>query len=487
MTPFATLLLTPLLASALLAGVGHRPIGAWINVLVSFVTLAASLLLSWQVREEGSLLAFGGVFFLDSFNIFLVALTSFVATTTSLFSRPYMAHECVRRGLARRHMRFYHAMYQLFIFAMLLALSTNNLGILWIALELATLATVLLVSLYRTPQAIAAGWKYFILCGVGIAMALFGTVLIFFTSSRILGHGNPALTWTLLHENATELDPQVMVLAFLFLVVGYGTKVGLAPMHTWLPPAHGEGPTPISAVLSGLLLNVALYALVRCKMLVDVATGSDVAGTILMGFGLFSVMVATFSLYRQKDVKRLYSYSSVEHMGLITFSFGVGTPLANFAGLLHMTVHSLVKSGIFFTVGHAAQAMGTQRIGGIRGLITHQPGIGWGLLLGTVAISGLPPFGVFASEFMMFTATLQTHPWLVAPLLFFLLVGIGGLFLKVQPMVYGPPPAEAVAVTVSMLPVYVHLGLALVLGVAIPPVLAQWYDHAARLLSGGMQ
>jgi hydrogenase-4 component F len=376
-------------------------------------------------------------------------------------------------------------MYQLFQFGMLLGFTTNNIGVLWVSLELATLATVLLVSLYRTPASIAAAWKYFILCGMGIALALFGTILVFFTSSVILGHGNEALTWSLLYAQAAQLDPAVMSIAFCFLMVGYGTKVGLVPMHAWLPDAHGEGPTPVSAVLSGLLLNLALYALVRFKMLVDGSTHTDIAGHMMMAFGMVSLLVAAISLHKQRDIKRMFSFSSIEHMALMTFAFGIGTPLAAFAALLHMTVHSLVKSGIFFTVGHAAQVMGTQKMTEIRGLIYDHPGIGWGLLIGTAAIAGFPPFAVFMSEFLLFTATLKSYPWLAAPLLLGLLIAMGGLFRFVQPMVYGETSEHAKHVHVNMLPVYIHFGLALILGLSIPLFLSQWYHQAAALIVGG--
>lgn len=323
------------------------------------------------------------------------------------------------------------------------------------------------------------------LAGMGIALALFGTILIFFTSSTLFGHSNDALTWTLLFTHADELNPDVMMMAFAFLMVGYGTKIGLAPMHAWLPDAHGEGPTPVSAVLSGLLLNLALYALVRFKMLVDGATGSEMAGHIMIAFGLLSLLIAAFSLHKQHDIKRLFSFSSIEHMGLMTIAFGIGTPLANFAGLLHMTVHSLVKSGIFFTVGHAAQAMGSQSMDQIRGLIRHHPGIGWGLLIGTAAIAGFPPFGVFTSEFLLFSAALESYPWLIIVLLFGLLLAFAGLFRFVQPMVFGEAPGHAVAIKANMLPVYVHFGLALLLGLAIPDFLANWYEQAAALIAAG--
>src|SRR5881396_991503 len=255
------------------------------------------------------------LFFVDPFNVFLVALTAFVGFTTSLFSRPYMRIERAHGRLSTGRLRLYHSMYQLFNFTMLLALLTNNMGILWVALEGATLATVLLVSLYRTPESLEAAWKYFILCGVGIAQALFGTILLYLAAEKVLGaEGSIALLWTHLNAVKGQLEPNVMSLAFVFLLVGYGTKVGLAPLHNWLPDAHAEGPTPISAVLSGLLLNVAMYAVVRCKVLVEGSLQSSLPGRMLMGFGLLSVVLAAFFLWRQRDIKRLFAYSSIEHM-----------------------------------------------------------------------------------------------------------------------------------------------------------------------------
>jgi len=483
MNLFVATLLSPLLGGMLLGLIRNPALAAKLNILTGVITFIFSIMLAIQVVGHDAVDAMGGWFHLDAYNVFLVALTAFVGMTTAIFSRPYMQHELEKGRLDARRMRLYHSMYQLFQFGMLLGFTTNNIGVLWVSLELATLATVLLVSLYRTPASIAAAWKYFILCGMGIALALFGTVLVFFASSAVIGHGNEALTWTVLMQRADELDGTVMSIAFCFLMVGYGTKVGLAPMHAWLPDAHGEGPTPVSAVLSGLLLNLALYALVRCKMLVDGATGTDMAGHIMMGFGLFSLAVAALALHKQRDIKRMFSFSSVEHMALMTFAFGIGTPLATFAALLHMTVHSLVKSAIFFTVGHAAQVMGTQKMAEIRGLIRHHPGIGWGLLIGVAAIAGFPPFGVFISEFLIFSAALQTYPWTVGPLLLGLLVAMAGLFRFVQPMVYGEAPAHAHSIPVNMTPVYIHLTLALVLGLSIPAFLADWYQEAAALIA----
>jgi hydrogenase-4 component F len=472
----------PLVGAATLALVGHRPFAAALNILASFSTFVAAMALTARVVIDGPFIALDRLFFVDPFNVFLVALTAFVGFTTAIFSRPYMRIEQEHGRLTPARLRLYHSMYQLFNFTMLLALLSNNLGILWVALEAATLATVLLVSLYRTPASLEAAWKYFILCGVGIAQALFGTILLYFAAEKLLGAEGGALLWTELDRVKGNLEPTVLSLAFVFLLVGYGTKVGLVPLHNWLPDAHAEGPTPVSAVLSGLLLNVALYAVVRCKVLVEGSLHTSVAKDLMMGFGLLSVIVAAFLLSRQRDVKRLFAYSSIEHMGIITFAFGMGGAVANFAALLHMTVHSLTKSAIFFAVGHATQKAGTQIMDDIRGLVTISPVIGWGLILGALAILGMPPFGVFASEFLILVTAMRDHPWATPILLLSLGVAFAAVFSKVQPMVFGETTTKRLPHRPAMVPVFVHLALVLMLGLWIPPFLAEWYRQAARLI-----
>ncbi len=473
---------TPLLGGILLALWGHKSRAAELNIFISIGTFLASAALTANIISEGPLITANEQFFVDSLNVFLVALTAFVSMTTSLFSRPYMRIEHAHGKLSDNRLRLFHSMYQMFIFTMLLVLLTNNLGILWVALEAATLTTVLLVSLYRTPASLEAAWKYFILCGVGIAQALFGTILLYSASEKVLGSGSGALLWTHLEAVAGSLEPTVMSLAFVFLLVGYGTKVGLVPLHNWLPDAHAEGPTPVSAVLSGLLLNVALYALLRCKVLADGALRAPFASNLMMGFGLLSVVVAAFFLSRQKDIKRMFAYSSVEHMGLVTFAFGMGGPIANFAGLLHMTVHSLTKSAIFFAVGHAAQKTGTQIMDDIRGLIKVSPTVGWGLMLGSVAILGLPPFGVFASEFLILTSAMRLQPWATPFLLIALGAAFAAVFSKVQPMVFGETTAKRLPHPPALIPVFAHLAIVLALGFYIPPYLVDWYRVAAKLI-----
>ncbi|MBI3430167.1 MAG: hydrogenase 4 subunit F, partial [Actinobacteria bacterium] len=320
MSPLIPVLVSPLIGSLVLAIMGHRVQGRNVNVLFSFGTFLAASVLTARVVADGPIFALERQFFIDSLNIFIVTLTAFIGFTTSLFSRPYMRIEEERGKMTPKRMRLYLSMYQLFSFCMLLALTTNNMGILWVAMEAATLATVLLVSVYRTPASLEAAWKYFILCGVGIALALFGTILLYMAAQRVIPEGSNPLLWTNLNEVKYQLNPVIISLAFVFLFVGYGTKVGLAPLHNWLPDAHAEGPTPISAVLSGLLLNVSLYAVIRSKVLTDGALGNRFAGRLMIVFGLLSVLVAAFSLLRQRDIKRMFSYSSIEHMGLMTFA-----------------------------------------------------------------------------------------------------------------------------------------------------------------------
>jgi hydrogenase-4 component F len=479
------LLGSPLLGALMLWLFGARRWAPDLNVAFSAATFAAACALTARVIASGPMLFAREQFLVDPFNVFLVTLTAFVGLTTAIFSRPYMRVEAEHGRVGAGRLRLYHSMYQLFTATMLLALTTNNLGLLWVAMEAATLSTVLLVTLYRTPASLEAGWKYFILCGVGIAQALFGTMLLYFAAERVLGaEGVTALLWTHLNAVKGQLEPTVLSLAFVFLLVGYGTKVGLAPLHNWLPDAHAEGPTPISAVLSGLLLNVAIYAVVRCKVLVEGSLRSALPSQMMMGFGLLSVVLAAFFLWRQRDIKRLFAYSSIEHMGIITFAFGMGGPVANFAALLHMTVHSLTKSAIFFTVGHAAQKSGSQLIENIRGLVTVSPTIGWGLMLGSLAILGMPPFGVFASEFLILTTAMKQEPWATPLLLLALGVAFAAIFGKVQPMVFGETQARRLPHAPALLPVFVHLALVLMLGLYVPPYLAGWYRDAARLIGG---
>jgi len=472
----ALVLLIPLCAAALLGALPGYRLTARLNVLAAFATFASSLLLFAVLPASGDYLI------VDDLNKVFIVLTTFVAFTTSVFSASYIGHEIESGKLRPGYVRFYHAMYQLLMFAMNLALTANNIGLMWVAIELATLTTVLMVGLYRTPEALEAAWKYFILGSVGIALALFGTILVYMAARPIVGEGLSAMVWSVLVAHAANFDPDLLNLAFVFLLLGYGTKVGLAPLHAWLPDAHAEGPTPISAVLSGLLLNVALYALLRFKMLLALNPASIAPGPLMVILGLISCLFAALMLYRRRDIKRLFAYSSIEHMGIIVFAFGMGGPLANFAGLLHMVMHSLTKSAIFYAVGHISQIKGTQRIHRIRGLTVTHPALGWGLVAGVVAIAGLPPLGIFMSEFLVVSSTFARQPLLAIVLVFGLLLAFGALTLRLTSVAFGKPRGSKAPADASYVPMFAHLALVLGAGIYLPAPLVAWFQHVARLL-----
>lgn len=463
-------------AAVILAVVPSWRRAAALNVLASGLTIAVSALLLWH-RPAATRL-----FLIDDLNIVFLLLNGFVGFTTSVFSATYIAYEVRTGHLTPRYLRFYHAMYQVMMVGMNLALVTNNLGLMWFGVELATLSTVMMVGIYRTPASIEASWKYLILGSVGIALALFGTILIYLAAKPILGTGMGAMQWTRLLRHAPTLDPALLNVGFIFLLVGYGTKAGLVPMHAWLPDAHAEGPTPISAVLSGLLLNVALYAILRFKVLLAMSHATIEPGTLMIGIGLLSLFFAAIMLYRRRDIKRLFAYSSIEHMGIIAFAFGMGGPLGNLAGLLQMMLHSLTKSAIFFSVGHIAQAKGTQKISAITGLTTSHPLLGWTLVAGVAAIAGLPPFGLFTSEFLLITSTFNRAPLLATALSLGILLAFGALLLRMTGVCFGEPSPGVQPITASSLPIFLHLGVVLIIGLALPGFLYAWFAHVAKLL-----
>ena len=469
-------LIIPAVSAGLLAVLPDNRATARLNALAAFLTFIAASVLFRERPAPGHFLI------VDDLNVVFIVLSTFVGFTTSVFSGSYIAHELETGRLTPIYLRFYHAMYQTLMFAMNLALLSNNVGLMWVAIELATLTTVLMVGIYRTPAALEAAWKYFLLGSVGIAFALFGTILVYLAAHAVVGEGLDAMTWSVLVKRSPEFDPALLNLAFLFLLLGYGTKVGLVPLHAWLPDAHAEGPTPISAVLSGLLLNVALFAVLRFKSVMSANPGAFAPGPLMVSLGLLSVVFASFMLYRRHDIKRMFGYSSIEHMGIITFAFGMGGPLANFAGLLHMTLHSLTKSGIFFCVGNIAQVKRTQNMRDIRGLTVSHPVLGWGLVLGVAAIAGLPPMGIFMTEFLIVSTTFARSPLLAVALGLSLLVAFGALLLRLNGLAFGDPHGGREPVRASFVPMFAHFALVIAAGIWLPAALVAWFQHVAVLL-----
>jgi hydrogenase-4 component F len=472
----------PWAGAAVLAALPPRGrLPGFVNLAISAASLLLGLvLLAQPFGEQGWTRT-------DALNLPFLLLGAVIGCTTAAFSAATVAAE---RFDALRG-RAYHAAFQIFMGAQFLALLADNLGVMWVAIEIATLASVLMVAVHGTPAAIEAAWKFFILCGVGIALALFGTILLYLAAQPVVGSGDPGLSWGALVAVAARCDAGVLSLAFVFLLVGYGTKAGLVPLHSWLPDAEAEGPLPINAVLSGLLLNAALFAVLRVKAIVGAHPGALPPGPLLLGFGLLSLLVAAFSLWRPRDARRLFAWSSIEHMGLAAFAFGLGGAAGNLAGLLHMLGHSLVKSAVFFAVGAAAQLKGSQKVADIGGLAVRHPGLGWALALGIAALAGFPPFLLFVSEFAMLTEAASRNAWLILPLGIGLLVAAAALVGALQGLCLGAPtpdrPApEAFGLPGGLLwatiPAWLHLALAMVLALAAPAAVGALLREAARLL-----
>jgi hydrogenase-4 component F len=419
----------------------------------------------------------------DALNIPFVLVSALVGLTTAVFSAATIEAE----GFDHWRLRAYHAAYQVFMGAQFLALLADNLGVLWVAIEIATLATVSMVAVHRTPAAFEAAWKFFIICGVGIALALFGTIVLYLAAQPLLSV-ETGLSWAALMGVAARCDPGTLNLAFAFLLLGYGTKAGLVPLHSWLPDAHAEGPVPISAVLSGLLLNAAMLAVLRAKAIVGANEQAIAPGPFLLALGLASVLLASVSLWRRRDARRFFGWSSIEHMGLAAFAFGLGGAAANLAGLLHLLGHSLVKSAVFFGVGRAAQARGSQKIADITGLVATHPALGWGLALAIAGLAGLPPFLLFVSEFRLLGAAAAQAPWLALPLAAGMVLAFAALVTVLQALCLGPPAPDAPGArdgwreAAAAAPLWLHLALAALLALAMPAALAAMLAEAARVI-----
>lgn len=469
-------------AALLLALPSFRPaqparwrVAAAVNCAVSAVSLVLAVLLLGTPQGEQ------GWTRVDALNQPLVLLSAVIGLTTAIYSFGQVG----AKGFDTLRLRAYHGAFQIFMGAQALALLADNMGVMWVAIEIATMMSVAMVAVHGTPAAIEAAWKFFILCGVGIALALFGTIVLYLAAQPLVGQGDPGLSWAALRAVAARCDAGVLNLAFIFLLVGYGTKAGLVPLHAWLPDAEAEGPVSISAVLSGLLLNAALLAVLRAKAIVGAHPGTVPPGPFLVALGMASLLVAAFALWRRRDSRRFFAWSSIEHMGLAAIAFGLG---ANLAGLLHMLGHSLCKSAVFFGIGHAARLKGSQKIADIGGLAANHPALGWGLAVAMAAVAGMPPFALFASEFLLVTEAAGRVWWLLLPLGLGLVTAVAAKIHVMQAMVLGDPtpeagtPSDRVTLATTLGPLWLHLALALVLGMAMPAPLAALLSEGAGVL-----
>lgn len=484
------LLLTPLVAGGLARLVRRVHVAEWLSVGGAAVTCAVGLLLVGQVVGDGPQTVAGEMLAVDALSALMVLVIVVIGLFATLASIGYLRHDVRHGETSPDQVGWYHLGLHGFVWTMLLAVLIDNLGMLWVAVEATTLASALLVGFYRTRAALEAAWKYLILCTVGITFALFGILLTYYAGDRLLGPHQATLSWRELVAVAPRLDPDLMRLAFVFVVIGFGAKAGFAPLHTWLPDAHSQAPSPVSGLLSGVLLNCALYGILRFVPVVAPSVGPRFAHDVLLGFGLFSIAVAVPFILVQRDLKRLLAYSSVEHIGLITAAIGIGGPAALFAGLLHLLNHAITKSLLFFAAGDVVQRYGTRRIARIRGAARAVPVTGPLFLLGAFAIAGLPPSGIFLSELgVLISAFLQSVAWVGLLILGLLAATFAGLCAHVVQVAFGRPvrPLEPSKSSRSTMLALAPLAVGVVvLGLWVPEGLNTLLRQAADIIGTGV-
>ncbi|WP_230389385.1 hydrogenase 4 subunit F [Vibrio nitrifigilis] len=461
-----------------------------LSSLMHCVSVVATFVMSWmvtiQVFEHGALESAGHWLILDSLSALFMAVLGLVALITGLHSLGYIGNEFKNGELSSRQVSLYYGLFNLFLATMLIALTANNIIMMWVAIEATTISSVFLVGIYYQRSSLEAAWKYIMLCSVGVAFGLFGTVITYSNAVAVFTDPSQAIFWTAIRDNAAQFDPRLIQIGFIFIIIGFGTKVGLFPMHTWLPDAHSEAPSPVSGLLSAGLLNCALLVILRHLVVAQEVLGHGYTQALMLGFGLLSVAVAAFFILVQKDIKRLLAYSSVENMGLITFAIGLG-PLGVFAAMLHVINHSLGKTLMFCGAGNVMLKYGTRDMSIIKGVVRVAPWTGVLFGAGALALAGVPPFNLFVSEFLIVCSALYAqHPALIIILLLLLTLVLAGLARLVAACVLGKAPEgvdKGEVNVMTVVPLVVMMGLMVLMGTHIPEVVLHGVNQAAQVIS----
>jgi hydrogenase-4 component F len=460
----------------------------WFCAGGTLVVSALAAVSVWLVFRHGPLFAAGSWFMLDALSAYHVMIMMVIFSLSALYGVSYFREEIERREFTRKLARRYGGLWFGALAAMMLVLVSNNIGVMWVGIEATTLVTAFLICIHASPGALEAMWKYLLMCSVGVAVAFTGTLLIAASTGPAGLHGMDALLWTNLRDSVLKLDSVLLRAGFLFLVIGYGTKAGLAPMHNWLPDAHSQAPAPVSAIFSGFLLNAALYCILRCLPLVEAATGHTGWGRgILVVFGILSILVAAVFIVAQHDVKRLLAYHSVEHLGIIVLGVGIGG-FGALAALFHTFNHSLCKALSFFCAGSLGQVYGTHDMRKMTRVLRVSPVWGSGLVGSLLALIGVAPFALFLSEFIILKAAVDNGSYWAAVLF---LTGVGVVFVGAlrhaismawEPLT-DPVPARKTYAMEGVL-VFGPLVVLLVLGVWIPQPFLKVLTQATHLLGG---
>lgn len=485
------ILLLPLLVGLSCVAVRSIRLLEVLNLLTFGGVAVLACLLGREVLAQGSVQALNGFLYADALSALVMLLTAFVSLVCGWYAVGYFRSD-VAKGTARvGQVRRYYALTPLFVFCMLLVTLANNLGVMWVALEATSLACVLLIAFYNEKTSLEAAWKYIIIGSVGIALALFGTILTYFSATETLGgHASSAMNWSILVTHAAGFDQHAMRLGFIMALLGYGTKAGLAPMHTWKPDAYSEAPVPAAALLGAGMLNCALYGILRFYVLAVKCLGPDFPGKLLLFFGLASILIAVPFILVQRNYRRLLAYSSIEHAGIIVTAIGFGGKLGMLGAMLHMVFHAVTKPLLFFCAGNVQQEYGTPFSRKVRGVIHVMPLTGV-LLLGVVlAVTAVPPFGLFQSEFTILAGGLASdHPFLSALFMFCLVAIFAGFLRHVVSLDFGlarndmPKPVTCPWKTGVMIFVAIIICW---LGISLPESLFALTQSAAQIIGGDL-
>ncbi|MDD5131267.1 MAG: hydrogenase 4 subunit F [bacterium] len=427
-----------LLAAGIFLARDARSFGI-VNVLGYFGMLIASVLLLREVVVNNGLVTAYHFLVADTLSAYFIFVIAVVALATALYSIGYINKDIAQGSISGKKAKTYYLLFNLFCFSMFLVPLVNNLGLMWVAIEMTTLVSAFLVGFYNTKKSVEAAWKYIIICSAGIIFALLGTILFSYAFS--ISGCMKSLNWTEAVSTASALDPKVIKIAFIFILVGYGTKAGLAPMHNWLPDAHSQAVGPVSALLSGVLLKTAIYAILRFGFIVIKSVGFAYFGHLLLLLGIVSLAISCCFILIQKDLKRLLAYSSIEHIGIIAIGLGLGTPWGFLGALLHIFNHAVTKSLMFFGASNMVRAYNTHNLHSIRGVIKALPYTGIIVLLGMFALTGFPPFSIFISEFLIIMGAFNKGAYVVAgAILLFLVVIFGAFIYRFSEMLFGHLP-----------------------------------------------
>lgn len=482
------LLLTPLIGGILVTVFRKKRIIEIVTICSASLILIQVFFILFTIINEKTISAFGNAFYIDSFGAVILLPISIVGFVSVLYSKNYMGRQYDIGLVDDKHIVRYYQGLSIFLLSMLVVPITNNLGVMWVTVEATTLVSVLLIMLYFKENAIEAAWKYLIIATVGLSFALIGTVFFYYANINA-GSSEDAMNWTGMVHNSKLFDPNLVKIAFVFILVGYGTKAGLAPMHTWLPDAHSEAPTPVSALLSGVLLNCALYGIIRFHIVSSGTLGPAFSNQLLIILAVVSIGIAAASIYFQKDMKRMLAYSSVEHMGIVSLGIGFGGIFGIYGAILQIINHAIAKPLMFFASGTISQKYETKVMSKIKGIIKVMPISGALFLIGGFALVGMPPFNIFLSEFLVLSSGFQSGQFLVTMIVIAFLVITFAVFLRhLIKMTFGNPVLEMKKDDMGKLaiaPMIILASLVVIFGFYIPEQLQTLVHNASSIISGG--